>query len=387
MPTQVFREDSPLYQVLPDDTPVAPDSDELLTEFRRQMVQYYGSPEAPSMDVNYHNYAPALYVARNSDPVHDIIMWNCQNKPDNWDDEVSQQLSGIHIPADMIPDQSLDGSVSIYNEDQDTVTDMWRVRKNDQDQWEACWGGTITNAKESMGAFDPSFGASASGLAQVGYTIRQQELLNGQINHVLGIGIPEIKLAPAVSWPASRTDGKHAGVALTMGQRMRLPADLDIASLNLSPAARAIAQAAQDYGIMVTETSGSVGLGAENFVGLKEDRYEEIFRGRWATQEMLGDPAQGEGAFPFDKLEVLPVDYRPPLNNPGPKGPPPTDLPRPTDPTPTPGQPQPEPTEAPDEGSESTGLIVAAAVGGLGLLALIGVAVRFFVIRSRQSGA
>lgn len=371
MPTQIFNETAPFYQELPDDTPVASDSDELAAAFKRQTIEYYGTPETPNLGVNYSDFAPALYVSRNSDPAYDIVMWNCQGKTDpNWADEVSKQLKGIHIPADMIPDQSADGSVSIYNEDTGSVTDLWQVHKKG-DQWEACWGGTIPNAAESIGAFEPGYGASASGLAQSAYVIRHQELVNGKINHVINVGIPEIKAWPAWSWPANRTDGGHTGTALTMGQMMRLPADLDIDSLNLSPAARTIALAAQEYGIMVTETSGSVSIGAENYIGLKEDRYDEIFRGRWPTQEMLGDPAKGEQPFPVDQLEVLPLDYRAPLNNTGPKGPPPTD----------PSQVSEDP--APGETVVSPVVIAVAVV-----LAVVLAAIAAFVIaRNRRRGA
>lgn len=372
MPTQIFHETSPFYQKLPDDTPVAPDSAELSAAFKRQTIQYYGTPETPNLDVNFSNFAPALYVSRNSDPAYDIVMWNCQGKTDpNWADEISEQLKGIHIPADMIPDQSADGSVSIFNEDDGTVTDLWQVRKNG-DQWEACWGGKILNAAESIGAFEPGYGASASGLAQSAYVIRHQELVNGKINHVINVGLPEIKAWPAWSWPANRTDGGHTGTALTIGQILRLPADLDIDSLNLSPAARTIAIAAQEYGIMVTETSGSVSIGAENYIGLKDDRYDEVFRGRWASQEMLGDPARGEQAFPIDQLEVLPIDYRAPLNNPGPKGPPPTN---PAD-----------VTEAPSTDGEDR-ISPIAITGGVVAVVLLAGGVAYIIVRNRRRGA
>lgn len=371
MPTQVFQEDAPFYQKLPDDTPVAHNSDALVAAFKRQTEQYYGSPDRPNLDVNYSEFAPALYVARESDPSYDIVMWNCQEKTEpNWADEVSEQLKGINIPADMIPDQSSDGSVSIYNEDTGSVTDLWQTRKNADGQWEACWGGKIENAQESIGQFEPGYGASASGLAQLAYVIRHQELVNGQINHVINVGLPEITAWPATSWPANRTDGSHTELAITMGQMMRLPADLDLDELNLSPAARTIAQAAQDYGIMLTETSGSVSIGAENYISLKEDRYEEVFRGRWASLEMQGDPERNEDPFPIDQLEMLPIDYKAPLNNTGPKGPPPTDqasLP-PVDPS-EPSDPDSSATPAPDTDAEATSTAWVIPVGAVIVIA------------------
>ncbi|MDO5681547.1 MAG: hypothetical protein Q4G46_01790 [Propionibacteriaceae bacterium] len=389
IPTQVFREDSPFYQKLPDDTPKANNSDQLKAAFKRQAEQYYGSPGEPNIGVNYSEFAPALYISRNSDPVFDIKMWNCQEKTDpNWAAEVSEMLKGVHIPADMIPDQSSDGSVSIYNEDTGVVVDMWQTRKNPQGQWEACWGGKIDNAKESIGTFPDGYGASASGLSQLAYTIRHQEMVNGEINHIIAVGLPEITAWPAANWPANRTDGSYTGVAITMGQIMRLPADLDIDAMKLSPAARTIAKAAQDYGIMLTETSGSVSIGAENYISLQSNSYEEVFRGRWPNLEMAGDPARGEVPFPVDQLEFLPLGYRAPLNNTGPKGPPPTgnpNLPTP-EATPTAEPADPTPTaEAPEEDGESSGVSWVLPVVGLAVLLAAGGA--FALVKTRGRGA
>lgn len=388
IPTQVFRADAPFYQKLPNDTPKAVNSDQLLAAFKRQTEEYYGTPDQPTLDVNYVKFAPALYAARNSDPAYDIIMWNCQGKTEpNWAAEVEAQLKNVHIPADMIPDQSSDSSISIYNEDSNEVVDLWQTRRNAEGQWEACWGGRITDAKNSIGQFQEGYGASASGIAQLAYTIRHQELVNGEINHVINVALPEIAPWPAMSWPANRTDGHFAGgTALTMGQMMRLPADLDIDALNLSPAAHTIAKAAQQYGIMVTESAGSVTIPAENYISLAEgnNHYGQIFRGRWAAEEMLGDPNRGEGSFPINQLEVLPLDYKAPLNNPGPTGPPPTDNPRlPSTAEPTVSTPAPTATAEPTPPASSQRWILPV---GAGVLVLV-IGAAFVVAKSRRRGA
>lgn len=306
----VLSATSPFSRRLPADTPAAPDSAQLVASLVRQAHQYYGTPEVANVGVNTVRFAPALYVAYNSDPVHDVVGWNCQNKYRGWDTGLNAQLKGVHIPVDMQPDDSTDGSASIYNADTGELVELWKARKVDG-QWQACWGGRIEHADRSDGAFTYPYGTSASGLALWGGTIRQKELLEGRINHVVSLGIPHTKKG-SVSWPANRTDGWVAGTELSIGQMLRLPASLDLAAMKLSPAARTIARAAQEYGIVIVDTSGSVAFSAENAVALADNRYDEVFRGRWPFLELQGDKARGEVPFPLDKLVALPLDYAAP---------------------------------------------------------------------------
>jgi hypothetical protein len=312
VPSHVFAATSPFYQSLPDGTAAATNSTALVSSLNSQAHDFYGTAEIANVAINTTSYTPALYVARNSDPAYDITAWNCQSHTASVASYLNDQLRGVHVPDDLRPDPSSDGSVSIYNPDSDEVIELWRARKVDG-QWQACWGGRIQNAGNSLGRFDLTYGASASGMAMWATTIRQQELIEGHIDHVIGLGIPYTKKG-SVSWPAVRTDGWKDGTQLSIGQMLRLPASLDLDSLKLSPVARTIAKAAQDYGIIVTDTSGSVAFTAENPIALASDQYSTIFRGRWAFQEMAGNPSKGEVAFPLDKLVALPVNYKVPTS-------------------------------------------------------------------------
>jgi hypothetical protein len=140
---------------------------------------------------------------------------------------------------------------------------------------------------------------------------------------VVSLAIPRTKRATH-SWPANREDGNTSGTELAIGQLLRLPADLDLTAMKLSPVARTIAKAAQEYGIRITDTSGSVAFSAENPIGLKANPYATVFRGSWAPLEMRGNTAKGEVPFPLDRLEALPLNYRVP------------DASTPATPTPTP---------------------------------------------------
>lgn len=313
----VFAADSPFYRQLPDDTPVADDSEELVAGLVRQGEENFGRPGAPNLTINVHFYTAPLFATGADDPVHDIRPWNCQDKPLGWDTELAQMWQGVHLPHDLRPDQASDGLVSIYDQDSDRLVELWQARVGADGVWEACWGGVIDDVSRAQGTFEVPYGASAGGLALYGYTIRHQELLDGRIEHVVGLGIPEIR-SDVISAPAVRTDGRVGGPALAMGQMLRLPADLDLDALQLAPSARAVAEAAQRYGLIITDTSGALSLAGEHVHSVEDDQYDQIFRGRYSSEEMAGDPARGEDPFPLDQLVALPLDYLPPPSPPAP---------------------------------------------------------------------
>ena len=93
-------------------------------------------------------------------------------------------------------------------------------------------------------------------------------MLSGHIDHALAIGIPRVSAGVVVP-PATRTDGKALVGGLPMGTRLRLDPTLDVAALHLPPVAAMIAVAAQRYGMVVRDTSGSVSFYAEETVGRK----------------------------------------------------------------------------------------------------------------------
>jgi hypothetical protein len=97
--------------------------------------------------------------------------------------------------------------------------------------------------------------------------------------------------------------------------------------MTLSPLARTIAKAAQEYGVIITDTGGSVAFSAENANGMATNPYPALFRNRYAFQELQARPGLGEAAFPLTQLVALPMDYMVPVATPTP------------DPSPTPTTP------------------------------------------------
>ena len=333
--TPLFAPTSLWTTPLPAATPVDPNSAAVVADLWTTGEQNFGAPGKPRLGVNTTEYTPSVYVATNADPIATFKWDNCQGR---WDDSglIATQLTGLHVPAGALPSAGTDSEITIYNRDEHTYTDIWRATKKSDGTWTACWGGTIRNANTSTGIFPYPFGATATGLPFMGGTLRPSELAAGAINHVVGISLPYAKSSTQISWPANRGDGQNPnGYAVpAQGQIFRLPASLDIDAMNLSPLAKAVAKAAQKYGMVVWDTAAAISFRAENVSALTSDPYPALFRYRSSAQEFQGDPARGEQAFPLDKLELLPMNYQAPQ-------------PTPVQPTPTPTAPTPTPTTPP----------------------------------------
>jgi hypothetical protein len=98
----------------------------------------------------------------------------------------------------------------------------------------------------------------AAGLPLLPGTITYDEVAAGRIGHVILAGSPVVGKGPPV-WPARATDGTSENPdAPPMGAWLRLRADADLRGL--SPQARVIAAALQEYGTLISDTSGEFAL-------------------------------------------------------------------------------------------------------------------------------
>ncbi|MCC6495936.1 MAG: hypothetical protein IT193_06710, partial [Propionibacteriaceae bacterium] len=66
--SRVLAPSSPFYQKLPARTPSASNSKKLVASLNSQAHKYYGTKTQANVNINTNRYAPALYVAYNSDP-------------------------------------------------------------------------------------------------------------------------------------------------------------------------------------------------------------------------------------------------------------------------------------------------------------------------------
>jgi hypothetical protein len=137
------------------------------------------------------------------------------------------------------------------------------------------------------------------------FLIRIEELRRGHIEHAVNIATVRTR-AGCQSYPANRNDGNTEGEDIACeGQRFRLDPSFDTSSLK-SPAARTIARAMQQYGLILTDKSDALITQAEDprphmVKSGGKNPYDELLGGvPWYL--VLND-------VPVERLQALPLDY------------------------------------------------------------------------------
>lgn len=215
----------------------------------------------------------------------------------------------VPLPPDSHPSEGSDGLMVVYQPSTDRMWEFWRLSRQ-SDGWHASWGGAMEHVSSNPGVYEsgawpgakPWWGASASSLALAGGVITIEDLDRGRINHALAIALPEIR-AGVLASPAQRTDGTSANpMALPEGAHLRLDPKLDLASLNMPPLTRMMAEAAQRYGILVRDFAGNV-----TFVGQDPLTANNPYQGPTGFFEGAY-PSQLLASFPWAHLQVLRMD-------------------------------------------------------------------------------
>jgi hypothetical protein len=239
---------------------------------------------------------------------------------------------GVPIPTDAHGAAGTDEEVQIYQPSTNKYWEFWQFQKYDTSgDWSACWGGVIDNVSASDGIFPNDTGATATSLPLLGDVVRIDELLSGQIDHVMGLDL-EYNLISGVpanipgatkpySWPATRNDGGSTNtLAIPEGQRFILNPSLDLtqyaAQHPLTPYAMAIAVAAQKYGFVVDDSSATVNIRvgdptAYTVAGLPNPYSSGPGVGgvNDGNKGLFGGSSSVMANFPWQDLEALPFNY------------------------------------------------------------------------------
>ena len=166
-------------------------------------------------------------------------------------------MTDVPVPPEAIQSSGSDGSIVFWDPATGDEWSFW--------QWEESANGDITatngyryNTKWSGRFFDGLAGRGA-GLPYLGGLVRPWEVAQGRIDHAIAFAYawPSSEFV----FPASKSDGAGVvGVDLPEGSRVQLDpslTDADFDRMGLSPAARVIARALQQYGMIVIDNSGS----------------------------------------------------------------------------------------------------------------------------------
>ena len=229
--------------------------------------------------------------------------------PGSWKVGLQQTFNAVPIPAGAVPAAGPDAHMTVWQPATNRVWEFFQARKL-ADGWHASFGGAIANVSTSPGYYDtdswpllsqPWWGATATSLPAIAGTMMVSELQAGVIPHALAINIPWAK-PNTYAWPAQRTDGRSTDPnAIPEGARFRIDPKLDIDKLNLPPMTRAMAKAAQRYGMIVRDQTGhAISFFAENPTRYANNPYVSpggLYGGT--------DPTAVMRAFPWDHVQLV----------------------------------------------------------------------------------
>ena len=294
-----FAADSFWNTPLADDAPIDARSGDYVGELQRQRAL------VPSY-INTTQYSAPVYTVPADQPTVKVTLDSPYAEPD-----LRAAFEQVPLPPNAKQAVGTDGHLIVEQPSTDTMWEFWRAAKK-ADGWHAVWGGRMKDVSTNPGFFtNPSnWGATATSLPMLGGLIRLDELQAGRIDHALALAIPEIKKG-VFSWPAQRSDGSlDSANAIPEGTRFRLDPSLDLNSLQMAPVVRMIAQAAQDYGIVLRDGAGSVTLFGEDPTPTGTNPYagpNGWFQGK--------SPATLMQQFPWNRLQALQTKLR--TNAPG----------------------------------------------------------------------
>jgi hypothetical protein len=242
------------------------------------------------------------------------------------------QLSDVPLPGSFEPAEGSDKSAIIYRPSTNELWELWLAQPTEQTtvdsagdivpEWSAGWGGHMTNVSGNPGYFleDPNFpdlkwGLSATKIAVLGLIITIEEQRVGVINHALTLATTTTS-SDGFVFPAQTGDGWSPGALVKEGMIFRFPASLNLDALGLTPYGLMIARAIQNYGMVLTDTTGwgfsaitAEGQGA-NYPGWT-DVYWDVggILGCTSQSDYSCWPDDGPGhlldGIPWDQLQVI----------------------------------------------------------------------------------
>ena len=251
--------------------------------------------------MNTYQYSTPVYTVPAGQPTVPVKL---DTSPSPQATALQASWQRVPIPPNAKAAAGSDEHMVVYQPSTDRMWEFWKMTLQ-ADGWHAQWGGSMASVSSSPGYFTaptPSnWGATATSLPLLGGLIRPSELAAGHIDHAIALALPNTR-AQYFTWPAQRTDGNvYSATAIPEGQRFRLDPNLDLSTIKMSPLVRMIAVAAQKYGMIVRDKSGSVTLYGEDTSaeGLPNPYYGTTgwFQGQYVNNLL--------NAFPWSHLEAL----------------------------------------------------------------------------------
>jgi hypothetical protein len=285
------------------DAPLDPSSGARIAAFAAEVAAEEQSGDGPW--INTVNSGIPVYTVPADQPTVSVRLEHHTANP-----ALSSAWHAVPLPSDARPATGVDGSLVVWQPSTDRLWEFHRM-VHSADGWHASWGGAMRHVSSQLGVYrrgvwpgsKSSWGISASALSLVGGLISLEDLSDSQINHALEMALPE-RSSSLFASPAQRTDGTSDNpLALPEGAHLRLNPNLDLAALNLPRLTLMLAEAAQRYGIFVTDGTGTSGVAtffAQEPIPTGKNPYtgpNGFFEGK--------RPSQLLASFPWSQLQLL----------------------------------------------------------------------------------
>jgi hypothetical protein len=159
----------------------------------------------------------------------------------------------FHLPRGACPSPDSDGLLAVFQPD-GWVVDVYATVVTSDHKVLGTMASWIDARGDGTGWWN---GRRASMIPSFAGLIRSGEIAAGRIPHALAAQAPPSMLAMSYVWPAAAFDrnANYTGT-LPMGALLAIPASVNIDELKLSWRGKAIARAAQDYGVYVVDRGG-----------------------------------------------------------------------------------------------------------------------------------
>ena len=299
-PFRFFSPTSFWNEQVPANATLAPNSSGMVTAFSAEITRDLQLKLPPW--INTTSSSIPIYTAPASQPTVKVALENGAKSP-----ALQAAWDAVPLPANAQPSAGSDKALVVWQPSTDELWDFWRLAHTSQG-WQASWGGAMQDVSSNPGVYGPEawpgasrrWGDSASSLEPLGGLLFLEDFKLGQINHALRMAIPEVRTGVYAS-PAQRTDGKSTNpLSLPEGAHLRLDPTLNLAALHLPPVTLMLAEAAQRYGIFVTDYAPNVTFYAQDPLPTGTNPYAGptgYFEGK-SPRELLA-------SFPWSHLQVL----------------------------------------------------------------------------------
>ena len=258
-----FSADSPWNTKIPADARTDPKSDVLVADVGAAgslyvnmpewsvLVKYIDSSQAPMLPVR------ALYEGRYG--------------------QGFEPGKRVPLPADTLPADTTSAQsyyVTLVDPARNLAWDTRQLGRTEEGEWFAGFGAVVDLSGTGVAMpwmkaerTDLSGGARPSGAPLMAGLLRVDEVKAGRIDHALAFAYPLAqtgKFLPPASMALDAPDkASERAIGLPMGARIQLEPEYDIDNTLLSPGAKAVAKALQEYGAILVDTAGASVLYAE----------------------------------------------------------------------------------------------------------------------------